>query len=263
MRRRWPRSRRGEHRAVSSGRRSLGVDRARPRRAPTQPQSASRSVTARSPGRGRCWSPASPRNVALLGQPLCGQLRLYPERWDGRPIALSGDDAHHWWPIAPLARAEVELDQPALTFKGQAYLDANHGREPLEAGFQRWSWARLSAGNGAIIVYDAHTRGGARRTLVRRYDAKRPPELSPALLRPTQLGLSGCSRLSAGAAGQSRHRSSGRAFPGGHALLCTDQPPGHGRRRARLRGRQETLSLDRFEQRWVQALLGFRTRRAR
>lgn len=196
-----------------------------------------------------------------FGQPLSGQLRLYPERWDGRPIALGGDDAHHWWPIAPLARAEVELDQPALAFNGQAYLDANHGREPLEAGFLRWSWARLSAGDRAMIVYDAHTRGGARRTLVRRYDPSGLQELSPALLRPKQLGLSGWRLPQELLVDPSTEVQVERTLEDTPFYARTSLQATVGG--VRGSGVQETLSLDRFEKRWVQALLGFRTRRVR
>ena len=196
-----------------------------------------------------------------FGQPLRGQLRLEPQRWDGQAIALSGDDAHRWWPIAPLARAEVRLDQPALSFSGQAYLDANQGREPLEAGFRRWSWARLSTQDRAVIVYDAHTQGGARRTLVRRYDSSGLVELSPASLRLKALRRTGWGLA------QERLVDPGSEVEVERALEDT---PFYARTSLRASvgglsgsGVQETLSLDRFQERWVQALLGFRIRRAR
>ena len=196
-----------------------------------------------------------------FGQPLSGQLRLEPQRWDGRAIALSGDDAHRWWPIAPLARAEVRLDQPALGFSGQAYLDANHGHEPLEAGFRRWSWARLSTADSAVIVYDAHTRDGVRRTLARRYDPSGLVELSPASLRPRALrrtgwGLAQELLVDPGTAVEVERPLEDTPFYARTSLLASVGG-------VRGSGVQETLSLDRFEKPWVQALLGFRIRRAR
>ena len=62
-----------------------------------------------------------------------GTVRLHP-----RPSPTTAFDAgragrHRWWPIAPLARVEVELERPALRWCGTGYLDTNAGDEPLEA----------------------------------------------------------------------------------------------------------------------------------
>ncbi len=72
---------------------------------------------------------------------------------------------HHWQPVAPLARIEVDIEG-SDGWQGEGYFDANWGSEPLEAGFRRWDWSRGSTGDSATILYDA-TRSGWQRTAAR------------------------------------------------------------------------------------------------
>ncbi|MBE7219793.1 MAG: carotenoid 1,2-hydratase, partial [Caulobacteraceae bacterium] len=43
-----------------------------------------------------------------------GRVRLFSEAVSNQPIVLDETDNHCWWPIAPRARVEVELDEPKL-----------------------------------------------------------------------------------------------------------------------------------------------------
>ena len=70
---------------------------------------------------------ARPDQVAHLTGMELMQAMLRGERLQCRPHgAIRGDAAghHHWGPIAPCARVEVDLDQPGLRWSGQAYMDA-------------------------------------------------------------------------------------------------------------------------------------------
>ena len=121
------------------------------------------------------------------GAPVRGRVRLWPECAAGNGHALDAGGRHGWWPIAPLATAEVELDEPAVRFRGHAYHDANAGAEPLEAAFARWSWARARVGDRAVIVYDTTPREGPRREVALAIDAR--GDASPvALAGPHALG---------------------------------------------------------------------------
>ncbi len=46
----------------------------------------------------------------------------------------------------------------------------NAGSEPLEEGFQDWTWSRASLSNGAAVVYDATRRQGAPLSMALRFD---------------------------------------------------------------------------------------------
>ena len=72
----------------------------------------------------------------------------------------SAGEAHFWQPIAPAARAEVELSCGALRlrFSGHAYCDRNCGSGRLEDTFVRWSWAHGvtdGADPAALVLYQA------------------------------------------------------------------------------------------------------------
>ena len=64
-----------------------------------------------------------------------GVVRVYPKALTSRAFALDPADRHRWWPIAPSAHVEVTLEQPALRWSGDGYLDSNTGEAPLEAAF--------------------------------------------------------------------------------------------------------------------------------
>ena len=63
---------------------------------------------------------------------LRGVVRLYPSAVLSGSYALDATGRHHWCPMAPCARVEVDLSQPALRWRGSDYLDSNRGDRPLE-----------------------------------------------------------------------------------------------------------------------------------
>lgn len=97
---------------------------------------------------------------APIPLPVRGEVRLYPEAITRRHFVLDPAGRHRWWPIAPAARIEVDLEQPARRWEGIGYFDTNHGDAPLEADFRRWDWSRAHADGDAGIIYDATFRDG-------------------------------------------------------------------------------------------------------
>ncbi len=185
---------------------------------------------------------------------LRGTVRLYPAALTGRSFALDAALQHHWSPLAPIARVEVALQRPSLTWSGAGYLDHNAGSAPLEAGFHRWDWSRgtLAGAGGATVLYDAARRDGTALSLALRFDrtgrteAFTPPP--PAPLPPCRWGVARGTRGEAAT-----------------VLRTLEDTPFYARSviRAGLLGEavtsmHESLSLDRFRTRWVQALLPFR-----
>ncbi|MDZ7813518.1 MAG: carotenoid 1,2-hydratase [Ideonella sp.] len=191
-------------------------------------------------------------------QRLRGRLTLQPQALPGRAFALDTGGHHLWQPIAPLARIEVEMDQPQRCWQGEAYLDHNHGSRPLARDFESWQWSRArSAEDGSCrILYDAqakaHRAGAA---------------LSPALHlhidstgRLCTLPMPPPSPLPTTAWRLPRH---GHAYPQAPALAATlESGPFYARSVLQQADGSlavhESLSLARFEQAWVQALLPFR-----
>lgn len=70
------------------------------------------------------------------------------------PYVLDDRQIHHWCPVAPRCRVEVELSAPNMRFSGTGYHDLNYGNEPLGAGFDRWHWARSHSATRSRIRYD-------------------------------------------------------------------------------------------------------------
>ena len=74
-----------------------------------------------------------------------GRVIVRPEVLTGVDLAIDSGGEHRWWPIAPLARIEVDLPEPGVRFVGHGYHDANAGSAPLESAFDRWSWSRATS----------------------------------------------------------------------------------------------------------------------
>ncbi len=109
--------------------------------------------------------------TALLGKRLAGTIHLFPDGLGGAPIALDVAGCHRWQPIAPSARAEVEISHPfPLRFSGAAYLDSNGGDEPLEKAFIGWTWSRVAARKRAAVIYDVQRRDGSRLLITRAFE---------------------------------------------------------------------------------------------
>ena len=80
------------------------------------------------------------------------------------PVWIDMAQNHAWQPIAPQTRIKVEMQSPALTWHGNAYVDSNRGRVPLEQTFRRWQWSRchLDACR-TLIQYDLTEHDGIQR----------------------------------------------------------------------------------------------------
>ncbi|MBK6849335.1 MAG: carotenoid 1,2-hydratase [Proteobacteria bacterium] len=196
------------------------------------------------------------------GRPLRGTLRLRPQPGCPRPttaVTLDPAGRHRWWPIAPIARAEVTFSEPALRFSGVAYHDGNQGDEALEHAFRGWSWSRAALPSGATaVLYDAVLRDGRERPRGWLFRADRAPEpLDPpcrAVLDRTRWRLARATRHDAGA----RPR----------VLRALEDTPFYARAllQTQLAGEpalavHEQLDLERFNRDWVRLLLPFRMRR--
>ncbi len=171
--------------------------------------------------------------------------------------AFSLGRGHYWMPLAPCAVAEVDL--AGSTWRGTAYLDSNWGSEALEQGFREWHWSRGHVDDETIVLYDMVTRSGVHQALALRFDARGAPHPLEAPA-PCSLPKTGW-----------RIARRTRADPGSTTRVLRTLEDGpfysrsliessvHGRR---FHAIHESLSLERFGSRWVQALLPFRMPRS-
>ena len=90
-----------------------------------------------------------------------GRIRVIPEALNTVAFALDPEGRHHWHCLAPRARIEVEMANPALSWRGSAYFDSNSGSESLEEGFRIWHWSRAHSAGGAVVTYEGIRRDGS------------------------------------------------------------------------------------------------------
>ncbi|HJL14986.1 MAG TPA: carotenoid 1,2-hydratase [Sandaracinaceae bacterium LLY-WYZ-13_1] len=109
-------------------------------------------------------------------RPVRGRVVVHPEHFTGLELAIDAHGEHRWFPMAPLARIEVELSEPAVRFTGHGYLDANLGAVALDRAFETWSWSRARVGDEAYLTYDVRCADGARRTHAFGVSARRGTE---------------------------------------------------------------------------------------
>ena len=192
-------------------------------------------------------------------RPLRGRLRIEPQILFDETFELDAAGQHRWRPIAPHARIEVEWQEPALNWQGNAYLDHNDGDAPPERDFLRWQWSRAHADRHSFIFYDTHWRQGEGRSLALMLDSdgtitsleapplQRLPSTLWGIARDAHCDLS--------------HRAS--------VLRTLEDGPFYARswldttvQGRRLQTWHESVSLTRFASRWVQALLPVRLPRA-
>lgn len=103
------------------------------------------------------------RFFGRAGPPLRGRLRLRPSASFGPRVELDPwqpHPRHRWYPVAPHARVELELDEPRLRFSGSGYHDVNEGDEGLELAFASWNWSRCELGEATVIAYDVVDHAG-------------------------------------------------------------------------------------------------------
>ncbi len=187
--------------------------------------------------------------------PVRGKVRLHPRAITGGPLMLEPEGRHRWWPVAPCSRVEVEFERPALRWSGSGYFDINDGDEALEDGFAHWNWARVSLDNGkrAALLYDVADRQGRRTSLALEtgLDGQISQIEQPAEIRlPRTLWLMPRSTRSDGTVKVKSTLEDTPFYT--RSLLSTNIL---GQQAAAM---HESLSLDRFRTRWVQALLPYR-----
>lgn len=184
-----------------------------------------------------------------------GTITLHPAALPAHVATLDAAGVHRWRPLAPCARVEVNLSHPALRWSGAAYWDSNDGDAPLEDAFTGWDWSRARTRGGTAILYDVRRRDGTRTAFG--LDCSDHGACA-ALAVPPEVALP-----------DSRWRipRTTRAEAGGAARVVATlvDAPFYARSvvASRLHGEDvialhESLSLDRFRQRWVRLLLPFR-----
>jgi carotenoid 1,2-hydratase len=190
-----------------------------------------------------------------------GTVRVWPGAVTGSEFTLDAAGRHRWWPIAPMARVEVALDQPGLRWSGEGYLDTNNGDEALEDAFIYWNWCRSGlSGGGASVLYNVTRRSADPLSVAIRIDPaggvhsiEPPPS---ARLPPTTLWrVPRDTRADAGTQPAVRQTLVDAPFYSRSVLSShvLGEP---------VTAVHESLSLDRFRAGWVQAMLPFRMPRA-
>lgn len=186
---------------------------------------------------------------------LRGRLRLLPTAMTSRDLALDAAGQHRWWPIAPSARIEVELTQPALRWHGQAYWDMNAGSGPLEDSFRHWHWSRAELPEGAGILYDVTRRDGSSQCVALRCAPTGAVEEVAA--PPAQQLPPGLWRVARGTRVDPGHRARVRQTLVDAPFYARSVLATHVLGAPAL-AVHESLDLERFRQPWVRLLLPFR-----
>jgi carotenoid 1,2-hydratase len=193
--------------------------------------------------------------TAPLPSRIRGVVRVLPSALTSCRFSLDQAGRHRWSPLAPTARVEVRLEQPALRWSGDGYLDSNDGDAPLEEDFVEWDWSRAPLPGGATVLYNVTRRTGPDLAMALRFDRAGQVEHFPppprASLAPTLWRMPRRTRCDEGAQAVVRQTLQDAPF---YARSVIE---------TRIAGEQvtamhESLSLDRFRQLWVQAMLPFR-----
>ena len=186
---------------------------------------------------------------------LRGRVSIHPSALTEQTFAIDANNRHRWRPIAPCARVQVDLKQPGLRWLGDGYFDINHGDAPLEHDFAGWEWSRAATRKGTVVFYDTALRDGARTHLALRFDRRGDMENVESLPQ-TPLPRTGW-RIARTAHGDPMQ-------PVKVSRTLEDTPfYARSQLSAKLFGEtaevmHESLSLDRFRNPVVQAMLPFR-----
>ncbi len=182
-----------------------------------------------------------------------GTLRVHPESLHTESYPLDEPGLHSWTPYAPRARIDVQMKDPDLSWSGVGYFDHNQGAAPLEDAFDEWTWSRASLPDRTAVVFDTKPRVGRPRTLALQYRSGTGAERIEA---PREIALPG-----------TRWGLARKTRSDDHARLVRTlvDAPFYSRSQLDIRSAgkyapaiHESLSLQRFRSRWVQALLPFR-----
>ncbi len=197
--------------------------------------------------------------TAPIPSPLKGIVRIQPSALTEHDFALDAGGRHRWRPLAPISRASVEMSKPDLRWSGHAYVDCNHGDEPLETAFRRWDWTRAGDGDGTTVLYDVERRDGSEVSLAFRFAGDgRVERVAPPPRSDLPVSLW-------------RMRRRARSEDGAPTLVRTlEDTPFYARSLIastllgkRTVGVHESLSLDRVAHPLVRAMLPFRMPRLR
>ena len=190
------------------------------------------------------------------GRPVRGSIRVTPGGRFADSHPLDAAARHRWQPVSPDSRIEVSLREPALMWEGPAYVDQNHGVEPMERAFSRWTWTRVPLAAGSVVTYVTQPHEGGLRALSLRLPraggtAEPIPLPQRRALPRSRWGIEQWTYGDADGPCSIERRLEDTPFYARSALrLRLDGEP--------VRAVQEFLSLDRFSQPWVQAMLPFR-----
>jgi carotenoid 1,2-hydratase len=181
-----------------------------------------------------------------------GTVTLQCEHLYNAPKILDTQSKHYWQAIGPHARVDVRFSSPKLTWRGNAYHDMNWGDEPLESGFQNWTWQRVATREGSAVFYDALRLDGTRQNFGMQFESGKIKSLKPPTLHKIK---STFWRLDRNAVSEKEPK-----------LLATlEDAPFYTRNHLGVThdGKscdtiQESLSLLRFKKPWVQRMLPYR-----
>lgn len=193
-----------------------------------------------------------------IRRPIRGRVTIHPEAPAGLALTIDHAGLHRWWPIAPLARVEVDLPEPGVRWVGHGYHDANAGDVPLEATFDTWSWSRGRAGDAAYLTYDVLPLDGAPRTHALRIGAA--GDVAPLegtetrALEGTLWRVPRRARVDAGAPARTVRTLEDGPF---YARSLVETRLGG----AHLVAMHETLAAQRLRRGWVRFCTGYRMRR--
>ncbi len=193
--------------------------------------------------------------TAPIPRRLRGRITVHPTALTDTLVPLDLGGHHTWSPIAPLARVEVKLDDPELSWSGLAYLDSNFGRAPLASAFTHWSWSRTIEPDRTRVLYDVTGRRDTATSLALEFDRHghaRPISAPPVVNLPSTFWrVKRTTR--ADTAEQARVIDTWEDGPFYARSLVETSLGG-----APVLAVHESLSLDRFSKPIVQAMLPFR-----
>ncbi|MFK8042004.1 carotenoid 1,2-hydratase [Congregibacter sp.] len=191
-----------------------------------------------------------------FAQRMQGNIRITPAALTSHSLQLDDKARHFWNPIAPIARVDVDLPSMDTHWSGDGYLDSNRGEEPLADGFSGWDWTRARLSNGDCAVrYEA------------RHAERKPHRLALNFKKDGSLAFENPAESSplprTSVWRVDRRMPSAEATP--TRLQTLEDTPFYARSLIEANfggeagaGIHESLSMTRFEKRWVQTLLPFR-----
>jgi carotenoid 1,2-hydratase len=190
-----------------------------------------------------------------------GRVVVHPKGLSRFVTPLDAAGRHHWGPIAPCARVEVDLESPAQRWSGHAYVDSNEGVEPIDGPFEEWDWARATLADGrTAVIYDVRPKAGDDHVVAqcfREDGSSESFEAPPRQTLPrTGWRITGTMRSDVGSTVRLRRKLEDTPFYARSELACQllGEP---------VTALHETLVIPRLVSPVVQAMLPFRMPRIR